>query len=113
MYGATLLPSIALAFLFFQDSYSVRMDQPRILIEDVKAMAKSCEGPLAGDYKVAKDRTDPPRIRISLRSISDRRKGRSEASAQAPIRRAGGRRQSRGRRLLAYGWEPAPGRLFL
>src|SRR5262252_3971038 len=41
-----------------QDGYSVRKDHPRLFIEDVKAMAKRCDGPLAEDYKIVKDRAD-------------------------------------------------------
>lgn len=49
---------LALLTLAVQDSYTVREGRPRIFIEDVKAAARRCEGPLADDYRVVKERAD-------------------------------------------------------
>jgi hypothetical protein len=47
-----------LCCLALQDSYTVRKDHPRLFIEDPKAVATRCAGPLAEDYKVVKERAD-------------------------------------------------------
>jgi hypothetical protein len=44
--------------LALQDPYAVRKDHPRLFIEDVKAVARRCDGPLADDYRVVKERAD-------------------------------------------------------
>ncbi|HXX95195.1 MAG TPA: hypothetical protein VEN81_16345, partial [Planctomycetota bacterium] len=49
---------LALTLAASQDSYTVRKDHPRLFIEDVKALARRCDGPLAQDYKIVKDRAD-------------------------------------------------------
>jgi len=52
----TLLASLFV--LAAQDAYTVRKDHPRLFIDDPKALARRCEGPLAEDYKVVKERAD-------------------------------------------------------
>jgi len=52
----TLLASLVV--LAAQDAYTVRKDHPRLFIDDPKALARRCEGPLAEDYKVVKERAD-------------------------------------------------------
>jgi hypothetical protein len=48
----------ALLFLAAQDSYAVHKEHPRLFIDDPKALARRCEGPLADDYKIVKERAD-------------------------------------------------------
>jgi hypothetical protein len=46
------------ALLCLQDAYTVRKEHPRLFVEDPKAVAQRCAGPLAEDYKVVKERAD-------------------------------------------------------
>jgi len=48
----------ALLLLAAQDSYTVRKDHPRLFIDDVKALVRRCEGPLAEDFRIVKERAD-------------------------------------------------------
>ncbi len=52
------MASALLAVLLLQDAYAVRKEHPRIFVEDPKAVAERCAGPLAEDYKVVKERAD-------------------------------------------------------
>jgi hypothetical protein len=47
-----------LALLVLQDAYTVRKEHPRLFIEDLKTVAARCDGPLAEDYRVVKERAD-------------------------------------------------------
>ena len=38
--------------------YRIKTGHPRLIVEDVAAMARRCTGPLAEDYRVVKDRAD-------------------------------------------------------
>jgi hypothetical protein len=49
-----LVPSGAQA----QAPYRIKTTHPRLLIEDVRAMARNSQGPLAEDYRVVKERAD-------------------------------------------------------
>ena len=43
---------------FVSAAYRIKTTHPRLLIEDVKELAERCDGPLAGDYHVLKQRAD-------------------------------------------------------
>ena len=43
---------------FAQAAYHIKATHPRLFIEDVKKLAERCDGPLAGDYQVVKQRAD-------------------------------------------------------
>jgi hypothetical protein len=55
-----------------EDHYQVKPDHPRLIVEDVRAMARRCVGPLAEDYKVVKDRADAAVRRGDIEFISNR-----------------------------------------
>ncbi len=40
------------------DAYRVKKEHPRLLIEDVRETARRCDGPLAEDYKIVRQRAD-------------------------------------------------------
>jgi len=48
----------ALLCFLAQDAYAVRKDHPRLFVDDVKAVARRCDGPLAEDYATVKERAD-------------------------------------------------------
>ena len=41
-----------------QHTYRIKTDHPRLLIDDVRELRRRCEGPLADDYRVVKQRAD-------------------------------------------------------
>ncbi|MCK4602209.1 MAG: hypothetical protein KAU28_07065, partial [Phycisphaerae bacterium] len=43
---------------FAKAAYHIKATHPRLFIEDVKELAERCDGPLAGDYQVVKQRAD-------------------------------------------------------
>lgn len=43
---------------FARAEYHIKATHPRLFIEDVKELAGRCDGPLAGDYQVVKQRAD-------------------------------------------------------
>ena len=53
------------------DSYHVKADHPRLIIEDVPTMARRCAGPLAEDYRVVKERADAAVQRGDIEFISN------------------------------------------
>src|SRR5690349_2315539 len=53
------------------DSYHVKADHPRLIIEDVSTMARRCAGPLAEDYRVVKERADAAVQRGDIEFISN------------------------------------------
>lgn len=55
--AALLLCAAALATRA-EDAYQVKVSHPRLIVEDVAAMARRSTGPLAGDYRVVKERAD-------------------------------------------------------
>jgi len=55
------LLGLAFAAALCQDSYTVRKEHPRLLIEDAKVLVERTAGPLADDYKVVRDRADGAR----------------------------------------------------
>ena len=55
-----------------QTGYQVKPNHPRLLITDVPEVARRCEGPLADDYQVVKDRADAAVRRGHLEFISNK-----------------------------------------
>lgn len=55
-----------------QTGYQVKPNHPRVLITDVPEVARRCEGPLADDYRVVKDRADAAVRRGHLEFISNK-----------------------------------------
>ena len=55
-----------------QAGYQVKPNHPRLLITDVSEVARRCEGPLADDYRVVKDRADAAVRQGHLEFISNK-----------------------------------------
>ncbi len=55
---AALLLSAAALAARAEETYQVRTSHPRLIVEDVAAMARRCTGPLAEDYRLVKERAD-------------------------------------------------------
>jgi len=55
---ATLLLGAIIPLAAAEEPYRIKTGHPRLIVEDVAAMARRCAGPLAGDYRVVKDRAD-------------------------------------------------------
>lgn len=68
---AILTLSLAAAGATAQEGYTVKSDHPRLLVEDVSAIARNCTGPLAEDYRIVKDRADAAVQRGSLQYLSN------------------------------------------
>jgi len=71
-----LLCVTSLTVLFYNASfaraeYHLKATHPRLFIEDVKKLAERCDGPLAGDYQVVKQRADNAVKAGRIRSISN------------------------------------------
>jgi hypothetical protein len=62
---------LAAALGALQDPYTVRKEHPRLFIDDPKALARRCAGPLAEDYKVVKERADAAVRRGSVEYITN------------------------------------------
>ncbi|MEN6335289.1 MAG: hypothetical protein ABFE01_13650 [Phycisphaerales bacterium] len=54
-----------------QDSYQVKAAHPRLFIEDVRELARRCDGPLAEDYAIVKQRADDAVRRGSIPALSN------------------------------------------
>lgn len=54
-----------------QDTYRVRTSHPRLFVEDVQLLARRCEGPLAEDYAVVKQRADEAVRRGGIQFIAN------------------------------------------
>jgi len=54
-----------------QAVYQVKPVHPRLLIEDVGEMARRCDGPLAADYAIVKQRADAAAQRGSIQGVSN------------------------------------------
>src|SRR3974390_1538916 len=57
---------------FAQTGYLVKPNHPRLLMTDVAEIARRCDGPLADDYRVVKDRADAAVRRGHLEFISNK-----------------------------------------
>ncbi len=65
---------MAMAFpnaCFAQGPYHVKTAHPRLLIEDVRELARRCDGPLAADYAVVKQRADAAVQRGNIQYITN------------------------------------------
>ncbi len=67
--GAILVGALSVAAA--EEPYAVKAAHPRLIIEDVSAIAKRCEGPLAEDYRIVKDRADAAVRRGEIEFISN------------------------------------------
>ncbi len=54
-----------------QATYQVKPAHPRLLIEDVREVARRCDGPLAADYAIVKQRADAAVQRGSIQGASN------------------------------------------
>jgi hypothetical protein len=54
-----------------QAAYQVKTTHPRLLIEDVRELARRCDGPLAADYEIVKQRADAAVQRGGIQYISN------------------------------------------
>jgi hypothetical protein len=54
-----------------QGEYQVKPDHPRLLINNVREVARRCDGPLAEDYRVVKERADAAVRRGGIEFISN------------------------------------------
>jgi hypothetical protein len=54
------------------NQYQVKATHPRLIVEDVAAMARRCMGPLTTDFRVVKERADAAVRRGSVEFISNR-----------------------------------------
>ena len=56
---------------FGQTAYQVKETHPRLFIEDVRELARRCDGPLAGDYQIVKQRADEAVQRGGIQFITN------------------------------------------
>jgi hypothetical protein len=54
-----------------QTPYQVKTGHPRLLIEDARALARNCQGPLSEDYRVVKERADAAVKRGDIQYITN------------------------------------------
>lgn len=54
-----------------EGTYEIKASHPRLIVEDVPAMAQRCTGPLADDYRVVKQRADEAVKRGGIEFISN------------------------------------------
>jgi hypothetical protein len=54
-----------------QTNYTVKENHPRLLVDEVREVARRCDGPLAEDYRVVKDRADAAVRRGDIEFISN------------------------------------------
>ncbi|MEJ2702125.1 MAG: hypothetical protein P8Z79_06745 [Sedimentisphaerales bacterium] len=73
--GVMSVTMLVVAFLFGvsfgETAYQVKADHPRLFIEDVKELAQECDGPLAEDYRVVKQRADEAVRRGGIQYITN------------------------------------------
>lgn len=67
-----LLPAWCCGQMLAQNGYHVKERHPRLLIEDVGQVSQRCEGPLAEDYRIVKERADAAVARGAIEDISNR-----------------------------------------
>jgi hypothetical protein len=82
-----------------QAPYANREGRPRIFIEDDRAVARRCEGPLAEDYRVVKERADP------AEKFRRDRGNENDGGLLRHVYREGPWPRERGR-ITAYGHDP-------
>jgi hypothetical protein len=54
-----------------ETAYSVKTNHPRLLLDDLQELARRCDGPLADDYQVVKQRADAAVRRGSIDSLEN------------------------------------------
>jgi hypothetical protein len=57
---------------FARAEYNLKTTHPRLFIEDVKKLTENCNGPLADDYQIVKQRADKTVKAGRIRSLSNR-----------------------------------------
>ena len=65
--SAALIVAVSFGVCFGQTGYQVKAAHPRLFIEDVAEMARRCDGALAEDYAVLKQRADSAAQRGGIR----------------------------------------------
>lgn len=68
---AVLLVLVPGQILAAAQSYQVKATHPRLLIENISAVAQRCTGPLAEDYRIVKERADAAVKRGDIEFISN------------------------------------------
>jgi hypothetical protein len=66
-----LMVSIPIGVSFGQAGYPIKPNHPRLFIEDIHKLAQRCDGPLAEDYRVVKQRADDAVRRGDIQFISN------------------------------------------
>src|SRR5512138_556596 len=66
-----ILSLVLLNVCLGQAVYQVKPAHPRLLIDDIGAMAQRCDGPLAADYAVVKQRADAAVQRGGIQYITN------------------------------------------
>ena len=69
-----LIQLLSLSLLVFPagvEGYQIKPNHPRLIIDDVDKMAQRCDGPLAEDYQVVKERADAAVKRGGIEFISN------------------------------------------
>ncbi len=114
---------LLLAALVVQEAYVVRKEHPRLLLDDVKAVARRCDGPLADDYKIVRQRADralrggveyihnkwaipEDLMNLGLAYLVERERGDPNASrfAEAVVRQWGDGRMLQAKEGTAFGY---------
>jgi len=71
MWLVVLIAATSFRACFGQALYHVKATHPRLFIEDVRELAQWCDGPLAEDYQVVKQRADDAVQRGGIQFISN------------------------------------------
>ena len=71
MSAIMLIVAVPFSASFGQAAYQVKAAHPRLFIEDVQELARRCDGPLADDYEIVKQRADAAVQRGGIQYISN------------------------------------------
>ncbi len=71
IHASALILAVSFGLSSSRAEYQVKKAHPRLFIEDVRQLAVRCDGPLADDYRVVKQRADDAVQRGQIRSISN------------------------------------------
>jgi len=66
-----LVATAPLSVSLGQTAYQVEQAHPRLFIEDVRELTRRCEGPLADDYQIVKQRADDAVQRGEIRALAN------------------------------------------
>jgi hypothetical protein len=66
-----LIVAVPFGVSFGQAAYQVKAAHPRLFIEDVQELAQRCDGPLADDYEIVKQRADAAVQRGGIQYITN------------------------------------------